>query len=394
MRAVAVIDGEHYAPVVRAALAELPYEFVAASLAGGTREAARRRGLRRAARRPASRRRSRRAPRSSSTSPTSRCSARPSGCRSRAGRSPAGLPYVGRRLPLRAARVRPFGAAVARRGRDRASGWARRRSRRTSRGCSRATATCVVVAMGRGGPPEPEVVETPPTIADLLALLARRAGTPPPTISRRQRSPACRRSAAGAAAAASRARRASRTCRRGRGSRPSAVPDIVVFDGSGAAIPPVASTARVLWSPTISLGPQPVPRADQRPRALDDRRGRRRGEALGRRALRSTSACGRSSRSRAGDALFTTGPRRCSITSTSVVFALAEPGRPRRAATRPRRPRRGGLPRRAEGGGDRRRRRGRSSAARRSCSRPTTSRRAGWTTRCSSSLPGAGVAPR
>jgi cyclic 2,3-diphosphoglycerate synthetase len=31
-----VIDGEHYAPVVRDALAELPYEFVAALLVGGT----------------------------------------------------------------------------------------------------------------------------------------------------------------------------------------------------------------------------------------------------------------------------------------------------------------------------------------------------------------------
>jgi hypothetical protein len=30
VRALAVIDGEHYAPVVRDALAELPYEFVAA----------------------------------------------------------------------------------------------------------------------------------------------------------------------------------------------------------------------------------------------------------------------------------------------------------------------------------------------------------------------------
>ena len=35
-RAVAIIDGEHYAPVVRDALAELPYEFVGAFLAGGT----------------------------------------------------------------------------------------------------------------------------------------------------------------------------------------------------------------------------------------------------------------------------------------------------------------------------------------------------------------------
>jgi hypothetical protein len=31
-----VIDGEHYAPVVRDALAELPYDIVAAVMAGGT----------------------------------------------------------------------------------------------------------------------------------------------------------------------------------------------------------------------------------------------------------------------------------------------------------------------------------------------------------------------
>src|SRR5439155_19252665 len=36
VRALAVVDGEHYAPVVQDALAELPYEVVGASLAGGT----------------------------------------------------------------------------------------------------------------------------------------------------------------------------------------------------------------------------------------------------------------------------------------------------------------------------------------------------------------------
>jgi len=36
MRALAIADGEHYAPVVRDALAVLPYEFVAVWLAGGT----------------------------------------------------------------------------------------------------------------------------------------------------------------------------------------------------------------------------------------------------------------------------------------------------------------------------------------------------------------------
>src|SRR3954452_333503 len=35
-RAVVVIDGEHYAPVVRDAIAGLPYDVVGAWLAGGT----------------------------------------------------------------------------------------------------------------------------------------------------------------------------------------------------------------------------------------------------------------------------------------------------------------------------------------------------------------------
>src|SRR5439155_20944381 len=35
-RAIVVIDGEHYAPVLRDAIAELPYEVIGAWLAGGT----------------------------------------------------------------------------------------------------------------------------------------------------------------------------------------------------------------------------------------------------------------------------------------------------------------------------------------------------------------------
>ena len=36
MRAIAIVDGEHYPDVVRAALDELPYEFVAVRFVGGT----------------------------------------------------------------------------------------------------------------------------------------------------------------------------------------------------------------------------------------------------------------------------------------------------------------------------------------------------------------------
>jgi cyclic 2,3-diphosphoglycerate synthetase len=103
----------------------------------------------------------------------------------------------------------------------------------------------VVVSMGRGGPPEPVVVETPPTLDDLVAL--SRAGSHAasdyletaalarvPTIG-------CRRAGGGVAGtpfASNVLEAAALAAARG--------PDIVVFDGSGAAIPPVAVDARVL----------------------------------------------------------------------------------------------------------------------------------------------------
>ena len=53
------------------------------------------------------------------------------------------------------------------------------------------TRDVVVVAMGRGGPPEPEVVELPPTLERPARALARRAAMRRPTTSRRPRSRAC-----------------------------------------------------------------------------------------------------------------------------------------------------------------------------------------------------------
>ena len=87
MRAVALIDGEHYPPVVRDALAALPYEWVGAILVGGTEK------LRGPAAQPTTACRSSTAltaRRSSSTCPTSRCSARPSGSAGSRARSPPG----------------------------------------------------------------------------------------------------------------------------------------------------------------------------------------------------------------------------------------------------------------------------------------------------------------
>ena len=87
IRALALIDGEHYAPVVRAALAELPYEFVAAHLVGGT-EKLRDDADYGVAVAPDLAALAEHGPSSSSTSPTSPCSARASASGSRAACSP------------------------------------------------------------------------------------------------------------------------------------------------------------------------------------------------------------------------------------------------------------------------------------------------------------------
>jgi cyclic 2,3-diphosphoglycerate synthetase len=103
----------------------------------------------------------------------------------------------------------------------------------------------IVVAMGRGGPAEPEVIETPPTVDDLvqLARSGRHAASDHletaalcgvTTIG-------CRRAGGGLAGAVF-------DSNVEQGARLAAArgPDVVVFDGSGAAIPPIACDRRVL----------------------------------------------------------------------------------------------------------------------------------------------------
>ena len=87
-RVVAIVDGEHYPPVVRAALEEIDDVVVAAVLVGGTEKlSGDGEDLRRPARAVASRRPSSATrPTSCSTSPTSPCSGRASDSRSRAAR--------------------------------------------------------------------------------------------------------------------------------------------------------------------------------------------------------------------------------------------------------------------------------------------------------------------
>jgi cyclic 2,3-diphosphoglycerate synthase len=103
----------------------------------------------------------------------------------------------------------------------------------------------VVVAMGRGGPAEPELVDAPPTLDDLLALSrsGRHAASDHFEAAALAGVPAigCRRAGGGLAGAPFHSNVLE-------GARLAAQldPELLVFDGSGASLPPVAVDARIL----------------------------------------------------------------------------------------------------------------------------------------------------
>ena len=249
IRAFALIDGEHYAPTVRDALAELPYEFVGAFLAGGT-EKLRGEGdygvsvyddLEAALRElepelvldlsdepvlgPAARFRL-----------ASRVLA-------------LGIPYAGADFRLEPPELEPFPlpslavyATGKRVGKTAVSAHVARLLSRDR--------DVVAVAMGRGGPETPEVADSPPSLGELLALsrggrhaasdyleIAAVAGVV---------SIGCRRSGGGLAGAV-----ATSNVSAGAALALQRSPDFVVFDSSGAAIPPVATGKRVLVTSTF-----------------------------------------------------------------------------------------------------------------------------------------------
>jgi len=244
LRALAIVDGEHYAPVVRDALVELPYEFAAAVLVGGTEklrgdddygvptatdvDAAIEQYLPEVVV-------------DLSDEPVlgpierfalaSRVLAR-------------GLPYVGAdfRLdpPERLAFQLPSIAVVGtgkRVGKTAVTGHVARLVASTRR--------VVVVAMGRGGPREPEVITAPPTVDALLELsrsgrhaasdhLETAALVGVETVG-------CRRCGGGLAGGVARSNVAA-----GAAVAVSLAPDLVVFDGSGAALPPIAADRTIV----------------------------------------------------------------------------------------------------------------------------------------------------
>ncbi|HEX7255007.1 MAG TPA: hypothetical protein VF236_03695 [Gaiellaceae bacterium] len=244
MRALALIDGEHYAPVVRDALAEIPHDIVGALLVGGTEkllggddygvpvvhdfdEAIERFEPEVAV--------------DISDEPVL-------GPRERfrlAGRFLArGVAYEGADFSLRVPHYEPFelpSLAVIgtgkRLGKTAVTGYVAR--------LLADDRDLVVVSMGRGGPAEPQVADLRPTLEDLLELsrggshaasdyLETAALSGVPTIG-------CRRAGGGLAGVPWTSNVAE-----GVEKALGREPDFVIFDGSGAAVPPVAARRRVL----------------------------------------------------------------------------------------------------------------------------------------------------
>ena len=244
MRAVAIVDGEHYAAVVRHALAELPYDFAAAVLIGGQEKlrGGEEYGVPLAADVESA---------IAAYAPdvvvdlsdepvlgpperlalVSRVLAR-------------GVPYVGADFRFEPPERAPFDipsiAVVGtgkRVGKTAVTGHLAR--------LLSADHDVVVVAMGRGGPPQPEVIQAPPTVEALLDLsragrhaasdhLETAALVGVPTVG-------CRRCGGGLAGAV-----AISNVAEGARVAASLDPDLVVFDGSGAAFPPIDADRTVV----------------------------------------------------------------------------------------------------------------------------------------------------
>ena len=251
-RAIVVIDGEHYPPVVQQALQDVDAEVVAAVLVGGTEKLRGGEGY------------------GVPLEPSVEAAVRehrpdvvidlsdepvlgPPERLALASRVLAlGVPYEGpdfRFDPPPAAHVDVPTLAVIgtgkRVGKTAITGYVARRLAATRR--------IAVVAMGRGGPPDPEIVLVPPTIESLLELsrsgrhaasdhleTALAAGVP--TVGCRR----CGGGLAGAVAVSNVLEGISQAARIG--------PDLLVLDGSGAALPPVAAGRTLL----VTSASQPV----------------------------------------------------------------------------------------------------------------------------------------
>ena len=255
-RALAIIDGEHYLSTVRDALDELPYEFVAAHLVGGSEKlrggedygvplvdslAA---GLDHDAEVVVD----------LSDEPVL---GPPDRLRLASRALALGLPYVGADFRFDPPVLEPFelpSLGIVGTG---------KRVGKTAVGAHAARVLSerydvVVVAMGRGGPAEPEVAETPPTIDDLLALSrsGRHAASDylEDAVLGGVVTIGCRRAGGGLAGAPFVS-----NVSEGAALAAERAPELVIFEGSGAAFPPIATSKRMLvvgggQSPEVAAG--------------------------------------------------------------------------------------------------------------------------------------------
>jgi cyclic 2,3-diphosphoglycerate synthetase len=256
-RAVAIVDGEHYPPVVRDALAGLPYDVVCAVLIGGTEKLRGDRDYGVELLSDVEEALDRFDPDlvvdlsdEPVLGPVERFGLASNVLARR-------IPYVGADFRFDPPQEAPFPlpslsvvGTGKRVGKTAVTGYVARLAATRGR--------VVVVAMGRGGPEEPEVVTVPPTVEDLVALsragrhaasdyLETAALTGVTTVG-------CRRCGGGLAGGvyASNVEAGARTAL-------DLDPDLVVFDGSGAALPPVEADRRLLvvggnQSPSVAAG--------------------------------------------------------------------------------------------------------------------------------------------
>jgi cyclic 2,3-diphosphoglycerate synthetase len=258
-RALVVIDGEHYAPVVRDAIAALPYEVIGAWFAGGTEKL---RGGEEYGLPLLEELEQGFADADVVVDLSDEPVLGPPDRFLLASRAlAAGLRYEGADFRFEPPRYEPFSlpslAVIGtgkRVGKTAVAGHVARLLTRDR--------NVVVVSMGRGGPREPELAVVQPTLASLLDLsrgghhaasdyLETAALTGVVTIG-------CRRAGGGLAGAVMTSNVAE-----GAALAAEREPDVVVFDGSGAAIPPVQTDARILVSgtghdPTAYLNPYRV----------------------------------------------------------------------------------------------------------------------------------------
>jgi cyclic 2,3-diphosphoglycerate synthetase len=249
-RALALIDGEHYAPTVRDALAELPYDFVGAVLVGGTEK------LRAGADygvavsddlETALRELEPEVVVDLSDEPVLGPAAR---FRVASRVLAAGIGYVGADFRFDSPTFEPFPLPSLAVFADGKRVGKTAVSAHVARVLS-ADRDVVAVAMGRGGPPEPDIIESAPSVDDLLALSGqdRHAASDYLEIAVTAGVVAigCRRCGGGLAGAV-----ATSNVFAGAELALERSPDFVVFDGSGAAIPPVATGKRLLVTSTFN----------------------------------------------------------------------------------------------------------------------------------------------